>query len=65
MCQIQWASFIRPLAGITEGAFFNSEGEFIHKDPILTDVRLEDSVLSVEGEDKRLFLGRIKKMLPW
>jgi serine/threonine protein kinase len=37
----------------------------MHKDLIPTDVRLEDSVLSLEGEDKRLFLDFIKKMLQW
>ena len=47
------------------GPFFNSEAEFIHKDLIPTDVRLEDSVLSLEEEDKRLFLDFIKKMLQW
>lgn len=47
------------------GPFSNSEGEFMHKDLIPIDVRLEDSVLSLEGEDKRLFLDFIKKMLQW
>ena len=47
------------------GPFFNSEGEFIHMDIVPTDVRLEDSVLSLEGEDKRLFLSFIKQMLQW
>jgi serine/threonine protein kinase len=47
------------------GPFFNSEGEFMHKDLIPTDVKLEDSVVSLEGEDKRLFLDFIKKMLQW
>ncbi|PMD34189.1 CMGC protein kinase [Hyaloscypha variabilis F] len=47
------------------GPFFNSEGEFMHKDLIPTDLRLEDSVLSLEGEDKRLFLNFIKQMLQW
>jgi len=37
----------------------------MHKDLIPTDVRLEDSILSLEGEDKRLFLDFIKKMLQW
>jgi hypothetical protein len=36
----------------------------MHKDLILTDVRLEDSVLSLEGEDKRLFVGFIKEDAP-
>ncbi|MCJ1253125.1 hypothetical protein MMC24_000932 [Lignoscripta atroalba] len=47
------------------GPFFNSEGEFLHKGLVPTDVRLEDSVLSLEGEDKRLFLDFVKKMLQW
>jgi hypothetical protein len=47
------------------GPFFNSEGGFIHKDLIPTDIKLEDSVLSLEGEDKRLFLDFIKQMLQW
>ena len=37
----------------------------MHKDLIPTDVRLEGSILSLEGEDKRLFLDFIKKMLQW
>jgi serine/threonine protein kinase len=40
-------------------------GEFMRKDLIPTDIRLEDSVLSLEGEDKRLFLDFTKKMLQW
>ncbi|XMA15014.1 hypothetical protein WAI453_007805 [Rhynchosporium graminicola] len=47
------------------GPFFNCEGEFMHKDLIPTCVSLEDSVLSLEGEDKRAFLSFIKKMLQW
>ena len=47
------------------GPFFNSEAEFMHKDLIPTETRLEDSVLSLEGEDKRLFLDFIKQMLQW
>ncbi|CZT46548.1 related to protein kinase [Rhynchosporium secalis] len=47
------------------GSFFNCEGEFMHKDLIPTGVSLEDSVLSLEGEDKRAFLSLIKKMLQW
>ena len=45
------------------GPFFNSKGEFMHKDLIPTDVKLKDSVPSLEGEDKRLFLDFIKQML--
>jgi hypothetical protein len=47
------------------GPFFNSEGKFMPIDLIPTDVRLEDSVFSLEGEDERLFLDFIKKMLQW
>ncbi|KUJ14194.1 CMGC protein kinase [Mollisia scopiformis] len=47
------------------GPFFNSEGEFMHKDLIPIGVRLEDFVLSLEREDKHLFLDFIKKMLQW
>ncbi|KAH6712576.1 CMGC protein kinase [Leptodontidium sp. MPI-SDFR-AT-0119] len=47
------------------GPFFNSEGEFMHKDLIPTGVSLEDTVLSLEGDDKRQFLGFVKKMLQW
>lgn len=48
-----------------KGPFFNSEGEFMHKDLIPIGVKLEDSVFSLEREDKRLFLDFIKKMLQW
>jgi len=37
----------------------------MHKDLIPTDIKLEDSVLSLEGDDKRLFLDFIKNMLQW
>jgi serine/threonine protein kinase len=47
------------------GPFFNSEGEFMHKELIPTDVRFEGSVLALDGEDKRLFLDFIKRMLQW
>ncbi|OCL03204.1 CMGC protein kinase [Glonium stellatum] len=56
------------------GPFFNYEeqsanpflsGEFMHKDLIPTDVSLEGSVLSLEGDDKRLFLNFARKMLQW
>jgi len=40
-------------------------GEFMHKDLIPNNVRLEDSVLSLEGEDKRLFLDFVRKVLQW
>lgn len=47
------------------GPFFESTGEFLHKGLIPTDVRLDDSILSLGGEDKRLFLDFISKMLQW
>ncbi len=47
------------------GPFFNSEGEFMHKHLIPTDVRLEDSVLALKGKEKQLFLDFTKKMLQW
>jgi len=47
------------------GPFFNLEGEFIHKDLIPTGVSLEGSVSSLIGDDKRLFLNFVRKMLQW
>ncbi|KAJ9198984.1 hypothetical protein DTO021D3_8558 [Paecilomyces variotii] len=47
------------------GPFFNSEGEFMHKDLIPTDVSLEGLVYSLEGDDKQLFLNFVRKMLQW
>ena len=47
------------------GPSFNAEGEFIRKDLIPINVKLEDTILSLEGEDKRLFLDFTKKMLQW
>jgi serine/threonine protein kinase len=47
------------------GPFFYPDGEFMDKDLIPTDVRLEDTILSLEGEDKRLFLDLIRRMLQW
>jgi serine/threonine protein kinase len=47
------------------GPFFNSEGEFMYRGLIPTDLKLEDSVLSLDGEDKRLFFDFISKMLQW
>jgi serine/threonine protein kinase len=46
-------------------AFFYPDGEFMRKDFIPTDVRLEDIILSLEGEDKRLFLVFVRRMLQW
>jgi len=47
------------------GPFFYPDGEFMRKDLIPTDVRLEDTILSLEGEDKLLFLDFVRKMLQW
>ncbi len=38
---------------------------FIYNDLIPSGLRLEDTVWSVEGEDKRLFLEFARKMLQW
>ncbi len=47
------------------GPFFDSKGEFTRKELIPTNVKLEDTVLSLEREDKRLFLDFVKTMLQW
>lgn len=47
------------------GPFFDSEGEFLHKHLIPSDLTLADSVPSLQGEDKRLFLQFVQKMLRW
>jgi serine/threonine protein kinase len=47
------------------GPFFYPDGEFMYKDLIPTDVRLEDTILSLEGEDKLLFLDFVRRMLQW
>ena len=47
------------------GPFFDPEGEFMHKNLIPADVTLDNSILSLQGEDKRLFMDFIKKMLQW
>ena len=43
------------------GPFFDSEDNFMHENLIPTDVRIEDSISSLEGEDKCLFLDFEKK----
>lgn len=48
-----------------EGPFFNLEGEFIYKHLIPSHLNLADSIVSLEGEDKRLFLEFVGKMLQW
>ena len=47
------------------GPFFKSDGEFMHKGLIPTEIKLEDSVLSLRGKEKRLFLDFIRMMLQW
>ncbi|KAK2629686.1 hypothetical protein QTJ16_000506 [Diplocarpon rosae] len=47
------------------GPFFNSQGKFMHMDLIPTGVSLDKSVLSLQEEEKHLFLEFIKKMLQW
>ncbi|TAQ83177.1 hypothetical protein B7494_g8499, partial [Chlorociboria aeruginascens] len=47
------------------GPFFDSEGEFMYKHLIPTNVSLESSVTSLQGDDKQLFLMFAQKMLQW
>ncbi|KAI9741406.1 MAG: hypothetical protein M1834_003123 [Cirrosporium novae-zelandiae] len=47
------------------GPFFNSKDGFMYNDLIPSHVTLQDSVISLEGEDKRLFLNFVRKMLQW
>ncbi|TKA70545.1 hypothetical protein B0A49_05806, partial [Cryomyces minteri] len=47
------------------GPFFDSEGEFMHKDLIPGDRNLLDTIPSLQGEDKLLFLAFVRKMLQW
>lgn len=47
------------------GPFFNSEGVFLYKDLIPSNFNLPDSVLSLEGKDKELFLDFASHMLQW
>ncbi|KAL8830149.1 MAG: hypothetical protein Q9170_005870 [Blastenia crenularia] len=47
------------------GPFFDAQGEFLHRELIPTNVNLADSVTSLEGEDKKLFLKFVSKMLQW
>lgn len=37
----------------------------MYKELIPSDVNLADSITSLEGEDKRLFLEFVSKMLQW
>ena len=50
---------------IKQNANPSTSGEFMYKNLIPSNVRLEDLVLSLEGEDKRLFLNFVRKMLQW
>ncbi|KAK0111542.1 hypothetical protein ONS95_001895 [Cadophora gregata] len=47
------------------GPFFNTEGDFMYKELIPVGISLDGSVLSLGGEDKRLFLDFMKEMLQW
>ncbi|KAI9841786.1 MAG: hypothetical protein M1837_000380 [Sclerophora amabilis] len=47
------------------GPFFDSDGAFKYKALIPSAVTFEDTVLSLEGNDKRLFLSFARKMLQW
>jgi len=40
-------------------------GQFSYPELIPTDISLQDSVLAIDGEDKRLFLNFVRKMLEW
>jgi hypothetical protein len=45
--------------------FFTSDGEFMHKGLIPMDVSLENSVPSLQGEDREVFLDFVRMMLHW
>ncbi|KAK3177930.1 hypothetical protein OEA41_000062 [Lepraria neglecta] len=47
------------------GPFFDSEGEFMHKDLIPDAFNMGVSVLSLERKDKEEFLKFVQKMLQW
>ncbi|KAL1968381.1 hypothetical protein VTN77DRAFT_1910 [Rasamsonia byssochlamydoides] len=47
------------------GPFFDEDGRFLHSDLILKDLKLEDTVTVLEGDEKQLFLDFAKKMLRW
>jgi len=48
-----------------EGPFFSDEGEFLYKDMVPQRPVLDDSVMSMSGEEKVQFLDFIKRMLSW
>ncbi|KFY29164.1 hypothetical protein V491_00162 [Pseudogymnoascus sp. VKM F-3775] len=47
------------------GPFFDSHGKFLYKDPTLAGLDLGDSTPSLQGEEKKLFLEFVGKMLRW
>ncbi|OBT52208.1 hypothetical protein VE04_07584 [Pseudogymnoascus sp. 24MN13] len=47
------------------GPFFDSHGKFLYKNPTLANLDLGDSTPSLQGEEKKLFLEFVSKMLRW
>lgn len=47
------------------GPFFTPEGKFKHESLIPSVAKLEDFILSFEGEERQVFLDFIKNMLQW
>ncbi|GIK05193.1 hypothetical protein Aspvir_009296 [Aspergillus viridinutans] len=47
------------------GPFFDENGEFLHGDLIPHNLKIEDTVDTLEGEQKSQFLSFAKKMLRW
>ncbi|KAH6719717.1 kinase domain-containing protein [Leptodontidium sp. MPI-SDFR-AT-0119] len=47
------------------GPFFDSKGEFMHKDLVSSHLHLTDSVTSLQGSEKSHFLAFVRKMLQW
>ncbi|KAL9099213.1 MAG: hypothetical protein Q9163_005256 [Psora crenata] len=47
------------------GPFFDSQGEFMHRNLIPDGINLADTVLSLEGWRKEEFLDFVQKMLQW
>ncbi|KKA20987.1 hypothetical protein T310_4986 [Rasamsonia emersonii CBS 393.64] len=47
------------------GPFFDEDGRFLHNDLIPKNLKLEDTVTVLEGNEKQLFLDFAKKMLRW
>ncbi|KAL4907889.1 kinase-like domain-containing protein [Aspergillus multicolor] len=46
------------------GPFFDKNGQFLYED-LIPDRRLEDTISSLEGDDKEAFLDLAKGMLDW